>query len=320
MIEEIVVSVCMITYNQEKYISQAIISALNQNASFKYEIVIGEDCSTDNTRNILLSFKEQFPDKINLILNDVNIGAVKNLAQTIKACKGRYIAILEGDDYWTCVDKIQIQADFLSKNLNYSTCFHATQLVDVSGSIKTVLPIEKFRKPTSKLIDLIEHDSFMATCSIMFRARLYEYFPDIFFVLRNGCDWTLNILNSQYGDIGYIDKIMSVYRTASSEFAWTSNPLSYIYLDAIKINEAFNEYFDFKYKLIFDKKIINYYHIISIDYFRHGMIIEGFKALSVSYSKGLSPFILLVTLFLTFPYTFLKGKIKSLMNYFRLIN
>ena len=320
MNEEIVVSVCMITYNQEKYISQAIESALNQNTSFKYEIVIGEDCSTDSTRSILLSFKEKFPDKINLILNDVNVGAVKNLAQTIKACKGKYIAILEGDDYWTCVDKIQIQADFLDRYSNYSTCFHATQLVDVNGNIKTVLPIEKFRKPTSKLIDLIEHDVFMATCSTMFRARLFEYFPDIFFVLRNGCDWTLSILNSEYGDIGYIDKIMSVYRTASSEFAWTSNPLNYIYLDAIKINEAFNEYFEYKYKFIFNKKIINYYHIISIDYFRHGMIVDGYKALSLSYSKGLSPFILLKSLFLSIPYTFLKGKIKILLKYFRLIN
>ena len=106
----------------------------------------------------------------------------------------------------------------------------------------------------------------MATSTIMFRANLFDYFPEVFYSLRNGCDWTLNVLNAEHGDIAYIDELVSVYRSASGEDAWTSKPIYHIYKDAIKINLAFNKYFDHKYNTIFNNKITNYHYLISKDY------------------------------------------------------
>jgi glycosyltransferase involved in cell wall biosynthesis len=319
MNNEVIVSVCMITYNQENYIKQSLESALFQKTTFKYEIIIGEDNSTDNTRNILLDYKAKYPDKIKLILNATNIGAVENLAQVIKECNGKYIAILEGDDYWICDYKIQKQADFLNKNLNFSTCFHATRLIDSKGALKRILPIEKFRRSSSNLLDLIENDVFMATCSTMFRARLYEYFPNVFYVLRNGCDWALSVLNAEHGDIGYIDEILSVYRTGSSEFAWTSNSLSHIYTDAIKINQEFNKYFNYKYDAIIKKKISNYKYIIAIDNSRNGELFKGIRLL-IDIKNELTKVQLIKGLFIEMPFVYMKGIFKFFLIKLKILN
>jgi len=305
--DEIMVSVCVITYNQESYIRQAIESALMQTTSFNFELVVGEDFSTDHTRTILEQYQLQFPDKIRLLLNTQNVGAVRNLANTIKECKGKYIALLEGDDYWTSSDKLQKQVNFLESNPDYVICYHATQLIDQKGAAKLILPIPKFRKSTATLQDLLVNDSFMATCSIMFRAKLFDYFPDIFFVLRNGCDWTLNVLNAEHGLIGYLDEIMSVYRSASSEFAWTSKPLTEIYSDAIKINEAFDAYFYFKYEPIFRAKLAKYYCIIAVDYMHQGQLKESFRAMKKSVKKQWIPSLFFRSIFIDGPSMCIRG-------------
>src|SRR4051794_3890726 len=118
------VSVCMITYNHERFIEQAVASALTQATSFEYEIVIGEDCSTDRTRNILIELQRANPDKIRLLLPEHNLGAQRNFVQTLDMCRGQYIAYLEGDDYWTSSAKLQQQVDFLDQHADFAICFH----------------------------------------------------------------------------------------------------------------------------------------------------------------------------------------------------
>ncbi|HNY13502.1 MAG TPA: glycosyltransferase, partial [Candidatus Wallbacteria bacterium] len=88
------VSICMITYNHEKYIAQAVESVISQKTNFDYELVIGEDNSKDNTRKILIEFQKKYPDKIHLLLHDQNIGMHNNFFQTYLACSGKYIALL----------------------------------------------------------------------------------------------------------------------------------------------------------------------------------------------------------------------------------
>ena len=116
-------SVYIITYNHERYIAQAIDSVLMQKTNFEFEIVIGEDSSTDNTRDIIQSYISRYPDKIRLITSNKNVGAGRNAVRTLKACKGKYIASLEGDDYWITKDKLQKQVDILEQHSNYSMCF-----------------------------------------------------------------------------------------------------------------------------------------------------------------------------------------------------
>ena len=127
------VSVWMITYNHENYIREAIDSVLMQETDFEFEIVIGEDCSTDNTRAILLEYKERFPNKFKLLLHEKNFGIVDNMLTTFKACSGKYVAMLEGDDTWTDPTKLQKQVDFLEGHSEYIVTYHNIELVTSEG-------------------------------------------------------------------------------------------------------------------------------------------------------------------------------------------
>ena len=127
-------SVCFITYNHEPYLRQSLDAVLAQKTDFDFEIVVGEDCSTDNTRAILLEYKEKYPEKFNLLFREKNLGRpTLNVYQTSMECKGDYIAYLEGDDYWTDENKLQKQVDFLENNPEYMGCTHTCKVVGKNG-------------------------------------------------------------------------------------------------------------------------------------------------------------------------------------------
>ena len=109
------VSVCMTTYNHEQYIAQAIESVISQQFNFDVEIIIGEDCSTDNTIAICREYKAKYPECIRIVTSENNIGMHANYRRTIEACRGKYIAMLDGDDYFTDPDKLQMQVDLLER-------------------------------------------------------------------------------------------------------------------------------------------------------------------------------------------------------------
>jgi glycosyltransferase involved in cell wall biosynthesis len=121
------VSVCMITYNHEPFIRVAIEGVLIQKATFPMELVIGEDCSTDNTRAICEEYVKKHPNIIRLLPSEKNAGMMPNFIRTLQACTGKYIALCEGDDYWTDPLKLQKQVDFLEGNNDYSMCFHSVE-------------------------------------------------------------------------------------------------------------------------------------------------------------------------------------------------
>lgn len=123
------VSVEMITYNHEPYIAQAIEGVLMQKANFPIELIIGEDCSTDRTREIVLDYQKKYPDIIRVITSGHNIGMIKNGFRTTKACCGKYIAFCEGDDYWTDSLKLQKQVDFLEANPDYGLVHCAADIL-----------------------------------------------------------------------------------------------------------------------------------------------------------------------------------------------
>ncbi|HEX9927582.1 MAG TPA: glycosyltransferase, partial [Pyrinomonadaceae bacterium] len=133
------VAVFMVAYNHARYIAQAIEGVLMQETDFPFKLFIGEDCSTDETRNICLSFKEKYPNKINLILNEKNLGGAPNALNVYKVCfeYGDYVAMCEGDDYWTDSRKLQRQIDFLEANPDFSVCFHPVKIIyEESGEEK----------------------------------------------------------------------------------------------------------------------------------------------------------------------------------------
>jgi glycosyltransferase involved in cell wall biosynthesis len=107
------ISVKMITYNHLPYISQAIEAVLKQEIKFPFELVIGEDCSTDGTRELVLNYENKYPNIIRVIKSDTNVGMKKNSLRTLMACRGKYISYCEGDDYWHNPLKLQKQAEYL---------------------------------------------------------------------------------------------------------------------------------------------------------------------------------------------------------------
>lgn len=131
--QDLMVSICCITFNQKEFISQALDGFMLQETNFNFEIVIGDDCSTDGTSNVLALFKKKYPTKVKLITNEKNMGCYYNLMNTIKACKGKYVALCEGDDYWIRPDKLQKQVDFLEKKPGYVICCHYTQVINALG-------------------------------------------------------------------------------------------------------------------------------------------------------------------------------------------
>lgn len=127
-------SVIMTTYNHERYIAQAIESVLRQQTSFRIEIVIGEDCSTDRTLNIALDYQAQYPEAIHIIRSDRNVGWRENYRRTIEAARGKYIAMLDGDDYFTHRKKLQMQVDMLEADEGMGMCYTRSERIDECGT------------------------------------------------------------------------------------------------------------------------------------------------------------------------------------------
>ncbi|TKB97629.1 glycosyltransferase family 2 protein [Pedobacter cryophilus] len=132
---EIMVSICCITYNHQKYIAQALDGFLMQETNFKYEIIIGEDCSKDNTRAIIEDYCQKYPNKIQLLTYESNIGGIKNQIETFNISKGKYVAMCDGDDYWTDPLKLQKQVDFMESNPNYVICCHYSRVIDDNSEL-----------------------------------------------------------------------------------------------------------------------------------------------------------------------------------------
>lgn len=132
--EKIDVDIAMITYNHEQYIEEAIESILSQKTKYKYRIVIGEDCSTDGTRKLVLEYYKKYPDKISLILWKENVGMTRNASAVLKELHADIVACLEGDDYWTDYYKLEKQVNFLKNNSDYIGTAHNVRCVDYEGN------------------------------------------------------------------------------------------------------------------------------------------------------------------------------------------
>lgn len=210
-------AVCLITYNQVKYIKEAIDSVLAQETNFDWELVIADDYSTDGTREIIEDYKRQFPDRIKLILQKKNVGAERNWLDLINYPKSKYIAYLEGDDYWTDENKLQQQVDFLEKNDKYALCFHPTRVFFEKGEERqTIWPhIQDKSKVT---LETLLQENFIPSHSVVYRRQDYSKIP--LGVIPG--DWFLHLYHAQFGEIGYINKVMSVYRRHSNGLWWSA--------------------------------------------------------------------------------------------------
>lgn len=211
MTDNPLLSVFMVAYNHEKYIRQAIESALTQKTDFPFEIVIGEDCSTDNTRAIVSDYEQRYPEKIRVVKSERNVGALANAIRTMKACIGKYVAFLEGDDYWSDPHKLQKQVEILEANPRLAGCFtNAEERFEDDGEKASYLYCN-FPNATAIGFKDLSLGNLMPTCSVVYKNNLFDGFPDWYYNLKMG-DWPLHLLNAQFGDFWYYPKVTGVHR------------------------------------------------------------------------------------------------------------
>ncbi|HEV2315085.1 MAG TPA: glycosyltransferase [Candidatus Acidoferrales bacterium] len=237
------VSVMVITYNHERFIAQALEGVLAQKVNFDYEVVVGEDCSTDRTREILMDFHRRYPDKIVPLLRDHNIGGKENLLATLAACRGQYVALLEGDDYWISEDKLQKQVDFLDAHPDFAMCCSRVEIVHEDGTHASEIWPSRVAGAYG-LEDLLA-ENFVATCSVLYRWDSVEPLPAWFRKVRPG-DWALHALVTRTAKIELMDDVMAVYRVHAGSL-WSTQTERTRFRKAVRMLKALDKHLEFQY-------------------------------------------------------------------------
>ena len=218
LVEDPIVSVSVVTYNHGPYLARCLDNVLAQQTDFPFEVVIGEDFSSDNTREIALSYQRSHPGnvRINLstsrALGDRTRSGRLNYFRNLLSCRGTYIALIEGDDYWTDRRKLQRQVDYLYNHPESAGCFHESVTVDEEGrSIQHAFKNRGYQPSYSQADCLNSLYSGYATASLMFRTEvLTKPFPS--YMLAAHCDELLDLFITANGTLDYLPESMAAYR------------------------------------------------------------------------------------------------------------
>ncbi len=212
------ISVVVITYNHEKYIRQCLDSILMQNVDFSFEIIMGDDCSTDQTAEIIKEYQQRNPHIIKPTLRSVNVGATKNQYDCFLKCTGKYIAILDGDDFWTDKEKLKTQTNFLENNKNYIACTQRYNVVDENNNITQ----ESYNGPGRPesgdytINDFLKYIYYGHPGTLVFKNIFLEPQYDYSIITKADrfiSDITLGLILTCLGKIYVSDDIMSSYRS-----------------------------------------------------------------------------------------------------------
>ncbi len=251
-----IVSICCGTYNHEKYIIDAIESFLMQETNFPFEIIIRDDCSTDQTTTIVQKYADHYPNIIKPIFEKENqySKGVMHWSVSFKQAIGKYIALCEGDDYWLSKDKLFKQYNYMNCNENIQLSFHNAIVANEHK--------EKLKDTNSNYLygeifttkDII-NNWFISTQTIMFKNNLEEDYITNFFGVING-DWTIQLICSLLGEVHFIGNLNSVYRKNPNSL---SNQIGkdkvYRAMKLITLFDKFDTYSDYKFhKEIEEKK------------------------------------------------------------------
>jgi glycosyltransferase involved in cell wall biosynthesis len=204
------VSVFMLTYNHEAWIAAAIESALAQVAPFPVEIVVADDCSTDGTRAIVREYAQRRPETIRTFLPERNLGVAGIWLQAARHCRGEYVAILEGDDYWTSPAKLARQATLLDSHRDWVSCFHGATLFHESGGFPARPATPAFDHHEFAL-DEVLRACFIPFLTVMFRREALAGVPEWIFTYA-WFDWLFHIHCARQGKIGHFEEDLAAYR------------------------------------------------------------------------------------------------------------
>jgi glycosyltransferase involved in cell wall biosynthesis len=224
------VSVAVTAYNLEKWLPRALDSILAQHTEFPIEIVIGEDCSRDSTLSIALSYRDRYPNLVRVLERSKNLGPPRNFYDTFEQCRGRYIAWLDGDDYWTDPEKLAVQVQTLESDSSISACSHFVRWVTKDGEVKR----ERYPSisPGSYGLEEIIRHNFVSTPSGMFRNGVHRDLPPWYFDLRPTADWPIWVLAARSGKIVLLDRVMADYMLTPNSFIMSKGELFWYTEDA----------------------------------------------------------------------------------------
>jgi glycosyltransferase involved in cell wall biosynthesis len=227
------ISVWMTTYNHEKFIRQSIDAILEQQTDYSFELVIGDDLSSDNTRKICEEYANKYPAKINLLPSDKRYGMMANFIRTLEQCKGKYLALCEGDDYWINKNKLQKQVEFLEANPDYSICAHDVFFLRNKRKLRNY---QWDAPPHSDLKYLLSKGNFLATLSVVVRnhpnlSTFLGQFPKSPVV-----DYLIYVSSAQRGKIRFMQECMGVYRIHSGG-VWSQMNMSQAFFKGLNVLE-----------------------------------------------------------------------------------
>ena len=254
------VSIMLITYNHEKYIAQALESILMQETEYDFEIAVIEDCSTDKTQEIIMRYVEKYPHKVKPYFNKKNIGhkiTQKNFFQGYFRLTGDYMAILEGDDYWTSPHKLQKQISFLEKNPDYVACSHNTIKIYEDGSKAPHRFLYYEPIPADHTIEgFIMLSSYFHITTLMFR-NIFRGAPPRHFRNKWSCEIFVVIAHAQFGKVRYFNEDMAAYR-AHTGGRFSTMPILQGWFFNIGGLRLYNQWVNYRYLKTFSRSIIRY--------------------------------------------------------------
>lgn len=273
--EKICVSIFILTYNQEEFIAQTIEGVLMQETNFSFQLVIGEDQSQDRTREICESYAAKYKNQIKLLDSDKNYGLIKNFIRTLKECSGDFIAVCDGDDYWTDPQKLQKQIDFLNDNPEYDIVYTGIKNLYPSGEFK----IKSWPEiKTPKSFDELIFGNFIPSVTVVYRnLQKEEDFPSWIEKFPYG-DWPIYLWTTKKGSkIGYIDEITAVYRKeigVSEKMKKRPSEIANVNLGIVQC-VFYDPRFEKRKKLIKKSLIKHRFGLMAI-YFREGQLKKSF--------------------------------------------
>lgn len=248
-----VVSVIVCTYNQEQYISQTLDSILMQECDFEYEILVGEDCGTDATRRICEGYAEKYP-QIRLLERPHNIGKQKNYFDALIQCRGKYVSMCDGDDYWQDPLMLQKEVDYLESHPECVIVYHDSIMIDDKGNILSETEVgEQYKRDFSS--DELIRGVDISNRTICFR-NIVDYTKIDYSLVYNE-DMFVYAIVGQYGSGHYMDNLKpSVYRILNGSIWSTMSELKQIWLKLGTI-KALQKYYrninDWMYKYFIEQ-------------------------------------------------------------------
>lgn len=225
------VSVLCTAYNHEKYIRDALEGFVAQRTDFPFEVLVNDDCSADGTAEIIREYAARYPDLIRPFYQEKNLYSQGGMASLFAAVfypnvRGEYIALCEGDDYWTDAEKLQRQADFLDAHGDYSAVVHNTLLHYCAGSSPDtpLRPLGEGDRDVDFYTVVRGAAEAFHTSSILARREYIVDPPDFHYTAaaHGFTDYAIGLWLSLNGKIRFLDSVMSVYRIASNPAAWSS--------------------------------------------------------------------------------------------------